>query len=70
MRLVNLRLSEGESGRRMDCNCFWYWFAMSRSSDTATVELRPVGGRPCKKSRLGRASEETWGTEGLEIRKN
>ena len=61
MRLVNLRFNDGESGRRMDCNCFWYLWAISSSSDTATVMLSPVGARPARKSRLGRGSEDTWG---------
>lgn len=61
---VNLRLSEGESGPNEDCSCFWYLLAMTRSSETATVELRPVAGSPVRKSSGAGGSEETWGNVG------
>ena len=56
---VNLRFREGESGPKDDCNCFWYLLAIESSSETATVELRPVGGSPVRKSSGAGGREET-----------
>ena len=56
---VNVRFREGESWPKEVCNCFWYLLAISRSSETATVEFRPVGGRPVRKSRGAEGRDDT-----------
>ena len=38
---------------------------MASSSATATVVLRPVGGRPTRKSGLGRGNDETYQEKGV-----
>ena len=56
---VNFRLREGESGPKEVCNCLEYLLAICRSSETATVELRPVGGRPVRKSNGAGGRDDT-----------